>query len=361
MSKVIVGMSGGVDSAVAALLLKNAGHEVIGVTLRTWLSDTGEEGRCCEMEDARRICEKLNIRYYPLNCRELFDEKVIKPFIDAYLDGLTPNPCIECNRYIKWERMLYYADIMEADFIATGHYSTIVRLPNGRYSVKKARYSAKDQTYMLYKLSQEQLSRTLMPLGDFSKEEVRDMAAAKGLGVENKPDSQELCFVIDGDYADYIKTHTDRKIPGTGAFIDKDGRLRGEHKGFIHYTIGQRKGLGIAAEAPLYVIDKDIEKNVVYLGAEEDLYADTLIADEVNWMSVEKLDRPKAVRAKTRYRQPEQKATVYPLPDGRIKVIFNEPQRAITVGQAVVMYDEDVVVGGGRIVEVIGSAAKPEV
>lgn len=353
MSKVIVGMSGGVDSAVAALLLRDMGYEVVGVTLRTWLSDTGEEGRCCEMEDARRICEKLNIRYYPLNCRELFDEKVIKPFVDAYLDGLTPNPCIECNRYIKWERMLYYADVLEADYIATGHYSSIVKLDNGRYTVKKAYYAEKDQTYMLYKLTQEQLSRTLMPLGDYTKERVRELAAKAGLGVESKPDSQELCFVIDGDYADYIKAHTDRKVPSEGAFIDMDGKVRGMHKGFIHYTIGQRKGLGIAAEAPLYVVNKDIEKNIVYLGAETDLYADTLIADEVNLMSVEVIDKPMKIKAKARYRQIEQPATVYPLSDGRIKIVFDEPQRALTTGQAVVMYKDNCVVGGGRIAEVI--------
>lgn len=353
MSKVIVGMSGGVDSAVAALLLRDMGYEVVGVTLRTWLSDTGEEGRCCEMEDARRICEKLNIRYYPLNCRELFDEKVIKPFVDAYLDGLTPNPCIECNRYIKWERMLYYADVLEADYIATGHYSSIVKLDNGRYTVKKAYHAEKDQTYMLYKLTQEQLSRTLMPLGDYTKERVRELAAKAGLGVESKPDSQELCFVIDGDYADYIKAHTDRKVPSEGAFIDMDGKVRGMHKGFIHYTIGQRKGLGIAAEAPLYVVNKDIEKNIVYLGAETDLYADTLIADEVNLMSVEAIDKPMKIKAKARYRQIEQPATVYPLSDGRIKIVFDEPQRALTTGQAVVMYKETNVVGGGRIAEVI--------
>ena len=247
MSKrVIVGMSGGVDSAVAALLLKEAGYEVIGVTLRTWESDDGSESRCCEIDDARDTARQLGIAYHVFNCLSDFRRHVVSPFVDAYLHGLTPNPCVNCNRFVKWERMMFYANILGADSIATGHYASVVRLGNGRYTLQKADYAQKDQTYMLWRLTQEQLSRTLMPLGRLTKQEVRSIAEQAGLPVADKPDSQEICFVPDGSYADFIAAQAEHYKPDEGNFVDEQGKFLGRHKGVIHYTVGQRKGLGIA-------------------------------------------------------------------------------------------------------------------
>ena len=302
MPRVLVGLSGGVDSAVAALLLKNKGYDVTGVTLRTWLSDNGDEGRCCEMDDARRICMRLGIAYYPLNCADIFKDRVIEPFMDSYLKGETPNPCIECNRYIKWERMLYYSSIFKTELVATGHYASIVKLGNGRYTVKQALHAAKDQTYMLYKLTQEQLARTLMPLGTMTKDEVRDIAQKEGLPVADKPDSQELCFVSD-DYAAYIEANRKDQIPKEGNFVDMSGRVLGRHKGLIHYTVGQRKGLGISAGCPLYVKNIDPVKNEILLGDLESIMYEEVICSDLNFLSIE---RPKKgfefdCRVKIRY------------------------------------------------------------
>ena len=248
--KVLVGMSGGVDSAVAAYLLQKEGYEVCGVTLRTLGED---ESRCCEIDDARRVSNLLGFRFYPLNCVRDFEKEVMAPFVRSYLEGRTPNPCIECNRYIKWDKMLYAAKVLQADYVATGHYARLVRLENGRYTVKKAEHAAKDQTYMLYKLTQEQLAQTLMPLGTYSKEDVRAFAEEAGLPVAHKPDSQEICFVTDGHYADFVGQYAAQReekdifaVPGPGPFVDESGKVLGTHKGITHYTIGQRKGLGIA-------------------------------------------------------------------------------------------------------------------
>ena len=239
MARVIVGISGGVDSAVAAYLLKQEGHDVIGMTLRTWEAPDGRDGRCCEIDDARSIAAKLGIKFYPINCISEFSDHVIVPFVSDYIKGLTPNPCIECNRYVKWEKMLYYAKVMQADHIATGHYASVVKTDGGRYTVKKAAHLIKDQTYMLYKLTQEQLASTLMPLGSLSKEEVRSIAKEAGIPVADKPDSQEICFVTDGSYAEYIRENAREPIPGEGPFVDEDGKVLGTHKGIIHYTVGQ--------------------------------------------------------------------------------------------------------------------------
>ena len=224
MKRVLVGMSGGVDSAAAAYLLQKEGYEVCGVTLRTWDAGDGSESRCCEIDDAQRVAHRLGIRHYALNCVADFSGKVVDPFVRSYLEGQTPNPCIECNRYVKWEKMLYAAKVMEADYVATGHYAHVVRLANGRYTVKKARHAAKDQTYMLYKLSQEQLAATLMPLGDYTKEEVRRIALEAGLPVAQKPDSQEICFVTDGHYADFIEQYAEKRNREI-VFDDVDSRL----------------------------------------------------------------------------------------------------------------------------------------
>ena len=246
MAKVIVGLSGGVDSAVAAYLLKLAGHEVIGVTLRTWLSADGKESRCCEIDDARRVSWQLNIPYYVINCVNEFKENVVNPFIQENVEGLTPNPCVWCNRKIKWAKMIESLDVFGADYIATGHYATIDKLKNGRYTLKQADYIDKDQTYMLYKLTQEQLAKTIMPLGKMSKKEVRKIAESLNLEVASKPDSQEICFVTEGKYGEYIENNYDGELPEEGFFVDEKGNKLGKHKGIIHYTIGQRKGLGIS-------------------------------------------------------------------------------------------------------------------
>lgn len=353
MKKVIVGMSGGVDSAVAALLLKKAGYEVIGVTLRTWLSDIGEEGRCCELDDARNICIKLGIPYYPLNCSDVFKEKVIDPFIGAYLDGKTPNPCIECNRYVKWDRLLFYSKVLQADYVATGHYASVIKLPNGRYTVKTALHAEKDQTYMLYKLSQEQLAHTLMPIGDLSKEEVRKIAADAGFLVADKPDSQEICFVTEGSYTDYIREHTDCEIPGEGNFVDEEGHILGTHKGIINYTVGQRKGLGIALGHPAYVKRIDAEKNEVVLVGEEGMKVTEIFCHDLNFLSIEKPSADEEIECfvKVRYHHKPQKAVVRMTGEDTVKVVFDVPVKLSAPGQSAVFYDEDGCIVGGGIID----------
>ncbi len=351
MSKVIVGMSGGVDSAVTAYLLKEAGYEVIGVTLRTWLADDGEEGRCCEIDDARRVAWKLDIPYHTFNCTSDFDEKVIKPFVDSYICGLTPNPCIECNRYVKWERMLYAAKVLGADYIATGHYAYIERCDNGRYAVKKALHDKKDQTYMLYKLTQDQLAHTLMPLGKYSKDEVREIAARIGLSVASKPDSQEICFVPDDDYAGFIEK-SGAEIPKEGNFVDENGKVLGKHKGIIHYTVGQRKGLGLAMGTPVFVKEIRADKDEVVIGSEASLYSDVVICDDVNFQSIERPEIGEKVRcrAKIRYHHKAADAYIEMIDENRLKITFDDPVKAATPGQSAVFYDEnDCVVGGGII------------
>ena len=351
MPRVLVGLSGGVDSAVAAFLLKKAGYDVVGVTLRTWLSENGEEGRCCEMDDARRVCMRLGIPYYPLNCADIFKESVIDPFMDSYLKGETPNPCIECNRHIKWERMLYFSSIFRAELVATGHYASIVKLVNGRYTVRQALHASKDQTYMLYKLTQEQLARTLMPLGTMTKDEVRKIADEEGLPVADKPDSQELCFVSD-DYAGYIEANCRGRIPKEGNFVDMSGRVLGRHKGLIHYTIGQRKGLGISAGCPLYVKNIDPVKNEILLGNLESIMYDEVICDDLNFLSIERPQKGFEFEcmAKIRYHHEAQDARVKILDEDSALISFKDPVKAPAPGQATVFYDKDgCVIGGGTI------------
>jgi tRNA-specific 2-thiouridylase len=352
MPKVIVGLSGGVDSAVAAFLLKKEGYDVIGVSLRTWLSDSGEEGRCCETEDARRIAMSLGIPFYPLNCVDEFKDKVINPFIDCYLCGRTPNPCIECNRYVKWERLMYYMKVLKADLVATGHYSQIVKKENGRYTVKKALHAAKDQTYMLYRLSQEQLELTLMPLWKYSKDEVRKVAQENGIHVAEKPDSQEICFVPDGDYAAYIERTTTSPVPGPGNFVDEEGKIIGKHNGIIHYTVGQRRGLGLPLGYPAYVKKIDAERNEVVISEEAALFSREVICERVNFLSIPGLAPGERIRcrSKIRYHHKEQDSFIEIIGEDRLKITFDEPVKAATSGQSAVFYDEeDCVIGGGTI------------
>ena len=353
MSKIIVGMSGGVDSAVAAYLLKMAGHEVSGVTLRVWMSGDGKDSRCCEIDDARTVSNMIGIPYYVENCVADFNEKVIKKFINDYIAGLTPNPCVECNRYIKWDKMLATADMMQAQYVATGHYAHVLQLDNGRYTVKTADHAEKDQTYMLYRLTQEQLARTVMPLGGLSKEEVRNIAEKIGLPVAHKADSQEICFVTDGHYADYIEDNSETEVPGEGNFVDEQGEILGRHKGIIHYTVGQRKGLGIAMGHPVFVKEIKAETNEVVLSLEDALFKTDVICNRLNFLGIEDVRPGEEVRckAKIRYHHKPADATLTRIDDERVKITFDEPVRAATPGQSSVFYDENgCVLGGGIII-----------
>ena len=352
MTKVLVGMSGGVDSAVAAYLLKQQGYEVIGVTLRVWGSDEDGDSRCCEIDEARRICEILGIRYHPHNCTSLFRQKVVTPFIDAYLGGQTPNPCIECNRHVKWGKLIELADIFGAEYVATGHYAFIEKLPNGRYTARKASHIGKDQTYMLYKLSQEQLARTMMPLGQYTKDEVRKIAEDAGLPCAHKEESQEICFVTEGRYSDFICENTDKPIPAEGDFVDLEGNILGRHKGIYQYTVGQRKGLGIALGYPAFVTKIDPANNTVVLGTEDALMCDTFFCGDVNFQSIPGLAPGEKIRcfAKARYHQTERPATVEYAGEDLVKVMLDEAVKGVSPGQSSVFYDENgCVVGGGVI------------
>lgn len=358
MSKgsVMLGMSGGVDSSVAAVVLLEQGYDVIGVTMQIW-PDMGEErkqteGGCCSLsavDDARRVANKLGIRYYVMNFKDVFQQKVIDYFNHEYLKGRTPNPCIACNRYVKFESMLQKAVSMGMDYVATGHYARIdFDKTSGRYLLKKSVTAAKDQTYALYTMTQDQLARTLFPIGDFTKDKVRELAKDIGLSVATKPDSQEICFVEDNDYGKYISENTDANIK-PGYFIDKNGNNLGMHKGIIHYTIGQRKGLGIAFGKPMFVVAINPEENTVVLGDEIEVFSPELTASDMNFISIPELEKEMKVTAKIRYSAREAAAIIRPLKDGRVNVQFEEPQRAVTPGQSIVLYNGDTIVGGGVI------------
>lgn len=352
MSKVVVGLSGGVDSAVTAYLLKTLGYEVIGVTLKTWLNDEGEVSRCCEIDDARKVSYKLDIPYYAINCASEFRRKVVAPFTSDYIHGMTPNPCIGCNRYVKWERMLEFADSMGAEYIATGHYASVVRLDNGRYTVKNASSAQKDQTYMLYRLTQEQLSRTLMPLGNLTKDDVRRIAASAELPVANKPDSQEICFVAEGSYADYIENSCEEYNPSQGNFVDEQGNILGKHRGIIHYTVGQRKGLGLAMGKPVFVKSINAETNEVVIAGNEALFSSEIFCRELNFQSIPDIyeGTPVPAHVRIRYHHAGEKAVVERISDDKARIVFEAPVRAAAPGQSAVFYDENgCVIGGGII------------
>lgn len=356
--KVVIGMSGGVDSSVAAYLLKEAGYDVIGVTMQIWQEngiEEQEEGGCCGLsavDDARRVANALGIPYYVMNFRGEFQKNVIDYFVEEYTKGRTPNPCIACNRYVKWESLLKRSLDIGADYIATGHYARIDKLPNGRYAIKKSVTAAKDQTYALYNLTQEQLSKTLMPVGEYTKDEIREIAKGINLRVANKPDSQEICFVSDNDYAGFIEKEVGKTFE-KGDFVDVNGNVVGRHNGIIHYTIGQRKGLGLSLGKPVFVIDILPETNQVVVGDNQDVFAKGLVADRMNFMAIEEPEIGQEVRliAKVRYNHEGAPCTIKRVDEERCEVVFDVPQRAITPGQAVVFYEGDYVAGGGTIIK----------
>lgn len=355
MKKCLIAMSGGVDSAVAALLVKNLNIECVAATMKL-LGGGGieldEEHACCskeDIEDAKKVAERLGMEHYLYDFSEHFAKKVVDKFVHAYETGATPNPCIECNRYLKFERLFEEAENLSCDSIATGHYARVeYNKDNGRWCLKKAKDLSKDQSYVLYSLSQNQLSKVIFPLGDMTKAEAREIAEENGFVNAHKKESQDICFVKNEDYTDFIERYTGKSYP-CGNFVDIDGNILGNHKGIIHYTVGQRKGLGLALPAPLYVCRLDTEKNEVVLCPNEGLFTKELIANNINLISVPDLYTPMRIKAKVRYRHTEQEATAVQIDENTIRVTFDEPQRAITKGQAVVLYDGDTVVGGGTI------------
>lgn len=351
--KVMIGMSGGVDSSVAAFLLQKESLEVIGATMKLYNNediDFVSEKTCCSLDDvldAKSVCARLDIRHYTLNMTDDFKKEVIERFISAYQNGFTPNPCIDCNRYMKFSKMLHKAQELDIDYVATGHYARIEK-QGDRYILKKAVDLSKDQSYVLYSLTQEQLKVTKFPLGNYTKQQVREIAEENGFVNARKHESQDICFVPDGDYSKFIEYYTGKTYP-CGDFVDMNGKRLGEHKGIIRYTIGQRRGLGLALPASMYVVEKDVDNNKVILGFNDDLFKKEVNVKNISFTACDGLDKPERLCAKIRYNQKEQPATVTQTDENHFKIVFDEPQRAITKGQAAVLYDGDTVVGGGTI------------
>ncbi len=354
MAKVMVGMSGGVDSSVAAKLLSDEGYDVTGVTLKLFDGEEVDESvrTCCslsDVEDARNVAYKLGFDHLVFNFKEDFHKSVMEYFVDSYLRGETPNPCIECNKHIKFDKMLRRAEELGFEYISTGHYvRRVFDEKSGKYQLVRPADRSKDQTYVLYGITQYQLSKTLFPLGGLNKSQVREIAEKSGLVNSKKPDSQDICFVPDGDYAGFISKNSDAVLK-CGDFLNTSGEKIGTHKGVIHYTVGQRKGLGISLGKPAYVIEKDALKNTVTIGDEKYLYKNEIEVYDLNWISGEQLSAPLNVTAKTRYSQTEAEAEIYPLDGGNVRVIFKNPQRAPAKGQAAVFYNGDILLGGGTI------------
>lgn len=356
-AKALIAMSGGVDSSVAAYLMQKQGYDCIGATMKLYHNtDIGlsENCACCsadDREDARAVAASMNIPHYVFNFSDLFREKVMDKFVHCYECGITPNPCIDCNRHLKFEFLHRRAAELGCDYVATGHYAQIIKdSETDRYLLMKSADIGKDQSYVLYTLTQEQLSRTCFPLGGMTKTEVRTLADAQGFINAKKHESQDICFVPDGNYTAFIENYTGKTYPA-GDFIDTDGNVLGRHKGIIRYTIGQRRGLGLSLKEPMYVMSVNPADNTVTLGRDSALFSRKLIAHDVNLISVADITEPIRVKAKVRYRHTEQWATVTRTDTDSISVVFDEPQRAITRGQAVVLYDGDIVVGGGTIAE----------
>lgn len=350
--KVVVAMSGGVDSSVAAHFLVEQGYEVIGLFMRLGIDKLDAITRtkvCCSLEDAndaRTVADQLGIQFHVLNFKDAFD-RIIDSFCTEYLNGRTPNPCILCNQDLKFGKLLDFARMLNADYIATGHYARVEKSA-GRYLLKKGMDSRKDQSYVLFSLTQDQLSRTLFPLGMATKDSVRQVARDLNLKTKDKPESQDICFVLDNNYHTLLYERFGDRIT-TGLLKDTKGNVLGRHPGAPFFTIGQRKGLGIALGTPRYVIDINPQENTVVIGTDDELLDDELVASTINWISTDKLEAPRKIQAKIRYNHVPADATVYPYESDTVRVVFKEPQRAITPGQAVVFYDDDTVVGGGWI------------
>ncbi len=355
--KVVVAMSGGVDSSVAAAILKEEGYQVIGVTMQIWPSDkqaggADRFGGCCginAVEDAKKVAYQLGIPHYVMNFRGIFEQKVIANFCQEYSLGRTPNPCIRCNQYIKFDALLGKAKGLGADFVATGHYARTGKdEARGRYFLKKGIDWRKDQSYVLYAITQQQLEHVLLPVGSFTKERVREIARELKLPVAAKPESQEICFIPDDDYPRFLQEYIPQAVK-PGPILDKEGHILGEHRGILFYTIGQRKGLGISAKEALYVIAIDQGRDAIMVGTKQEIYGDELVASELNWIAIGAPKQPITLKAKIRYLHQGAEVVVTPLGEDRVYVKFSEPQAAITPGQAVVFYDDDTVIGGGII------------
>lgn len=352
-NKALIAMSGGVDSSVAAYLTQRDGFQCLGVTMKLFSNEDlgrASDRTCCsldDVEDARNVARHLGIPYYVFNFSQEFKTQVMDRFAAAYEGGETPNPCIDCNRCLKFDRLFQRARELGCEALVTGHYARIEER-SGRYLLRKARDESKDQSYFLYTMTQSQLAHTRFPLGELTKGEVRKIAEAQGFRNAHKRDSQDICFVPGGDYGRFLENHTGRRWPG-GEILDPRGRVLGRHRGAVRYTIGQRKGLGLAADGPLYVWDKDMEKNTLTVGPEEGLYRREVFVREVNWILTDRLTAPRRFRVKLRSRQREQEAEVFPLTDGTLRLVFDAPQRAPAPGQAAVFYEGDYVAGGGRL------------